>query len=233
MRKVNVVYSGKDSILKIKDDSLILSLEDEIIKIPYSNIKDFNYNDEKEELTIVRYGGSEISIGMRKDDDLIDILESSKGKEYTVDEEDIVKTRSSDNSNLKTKSVLNDDIGSFNNMELEQTDVNSSYVVKSHGALFYIFLSFIPVIVFVCFFIFKSDKISGCYSIETLKICINGDKIVMSSDEDETTYYTNYIGKSVYIEDKYGRQLGYCERVRDSKNIYCVFNGIGSEFKKQ
>lgn len=89
------------------------------------------------------------------------------------------------------------------------------------------------IVIFVCYFIFKNDKINGCYSTETLKICINGDKVIMSTDEDDVTYYSNYVGKTVFIETEYGRQLGYCERVRDSKNIYCVFNGIGSEFKKQ
>lgn len=133
-------------------------------------------------------------------------------------------------SGLKTKSVLNGEVDSFNNTELEHTNVNSSYTAKSHGILFYVFLSFIPLIAVVCFLIFRNDKISGCYSRENLKICISGDKIVMN---DEVTYYANYIGKSVYIEDKYGGQLGYCKRVKDSKNIYCVYNGIGLEYEKR
>ena len=103
--------------------------------------------------------------------------------------------------------------------------------IKTISTIGYIMIFIIAVFVVVS--IFKGGKISGCYSTETLKICINGDKVVMSTDEDDVTYYSNYVGKKVFIKNEYGRQLGYCERVRDSKNIYCVFNGIGSEFKKQ
>ena len=127
------------------------------------------------------------------------------------------KIREDVNEPVKTKKTVN-------NKTIE-TISNIGYIMMFIIAGF----TLIP----FCISLFKGSKISGCYSIETLEICINGDKVVMSTDEEDVTYYSDYVGEKVFIENEYGRQLGYCERVRDSKNIYCVYGGIGNEFQKQ
>lgn len=71
MRKLNVVFiqgdKKDDAILKIKDDSLtITTSDDNLVKIPYSNIKDYSYQELDEQLSIIQYGGSMIRLGNEK-----------------------------------------------------------------------------------------------------------------------------------------------------------------------
>lgn len=79
MRKLNVVLiqgnKKDDAILKIKDDSLTITTKDgNLIKIPYSNIKNSSYYEDDEQLHIIQYGGSTTYLGMKKDQQLINQL---------------------------------------------------------------------------------------------------------------------------------------------------------------
>lgn len=70
MKKIDVSYINKekkeDAILKIKEDSCTIVTEnDELIKVPFSNIKSHKYDDGV--LTISRYGGSNIKLEMAED----------------------------------------------------------------------------------------------------------------------------------------------------------------------
>lgn len=78
MKKLNVSFidNGKkeDAILKIKDDSFSITTKDNsIIKIPYSDIKDYEYiQDEK--LIIKRKHSSDIVVEVSFDITLINTL---------------------------------------------------------------------------------------------------------------------------------------------------------------
>ena len=78
MKKLNVSFidngAKEDAILKIKDDSFSITTSDNsIIKIPYSDIKDYDYSQD-ERLTIKRKHSSDIVIEVSFDTTLINTL---------------------------------------------------------------------------------------------------------------------------------------------------------------
>lgn len=109
MKKLNVVYDNEDAILKVKDESLIINtFDDEIIKIPYSNIKSYKYDDENEVVTINRYKGNSITFGVKYDKVLFMKLDNSS--KYKISEpprdsssgkKEQAKTDSTSNSSSK------------------------------------------------------------------------------------------------------------------------------------
>lgn len=112
MKKLNVSFidDGKkeDAILKIKDDSFSITTKDNsIIKIPYSDIKDYEYTQD-EKLTIKRKHSSDIVVEVSFDTTLINTLKEivknsttqtpiayEKKEETKVKSDEEVKTSSS------------------------------------------------------------------------------------------------------------------------------------------
>ena len=49
MKKINIIFNKKDALLKVKDESMTITTSDnELIKIPYSSIKTYKYDEEEE-----------------------------------------------------------------------------------------------------------------------------------------------------------------------------------------
>lgn len=95
MKKLNITYCNgnnkEDAILKIKDDSFSITTNDNsIIKIPYADIKDYDYT-ENEKLIIKRKHNSDIVIEVSFDTTLIntlkEIVESNNKPKQTMQEE--------------------------------------------------------------------------------------------------------------------------------------------------
>lgn len=95
MKKLNISFidNGKkeDAVLKIKDDSFSITTNDNsIIKIPYTDIKDYEYTND-EELIIKRKHNSDIVIEVGFDTTLINTLkeavESNNKSKPTMQEE--------------------------------------------------------------------------------------------------------------------------------------------------
>lgn len=78
MRKLNAtLLSGdnkEEAILKIKDESFAITTDEQLIKIPYSNVKSYNYDEQKEVLSIVKFGGNPIDLNIVKDKQLLELL---------------------------------------------------------------------------------------------------------------------------------------------------------------
>lgn len=111
MKKLNISFingsNKEDAILKIKDDSFSITTRDNsIIKIPYSDIKDYEYSD-NEKLTIKRKHNSDIIVEVDFDITLIntlkEIVKNSNSYEQQVD----FKTNDSIQAK-KEEAILND-----------------------------------------------------------------------------------------------------------------------------
>ena len=80
MRKLNATLlngeNKEEAILKIKDDSFAINTNDQLIKIPYSNIKSYNFDKENQVLSIVKFGGNPIELNIVKDKQLLELLNS-------------------------------------------------------------------------------------------------------------------------------------------------------------
>lgn len=80
MRKLNAtLLSGEnkeEAILKIKDESFAINTNEQMIKIPYSNVKGYNYDEQNEVLSIVKFGGNPIELNIVKDKQLLELLNS-------------------------------------------------------------------------------------------------------------------------------------------------------------
>ena len=93
MRKLNATLlnegNKEEAILKIKDDSFAINTIDQLIKIPYSNVKGYNYDESNGVLSIVRFGGSIIEINIVKDKKLLELLNSITSKNKSDSNESI------------------------------------------------------------------------------------------------------------------------------------------------
>ena len=77
MKKINIIFNKKDALLKVKDESMTITTSDnELIKIPYSSIKTYKYDEEEEILTISRHGGTSIKFEVQYDKVLFDNLDN-------------------------------------------------------------------------------------------------------------------------------------------------------------
>lgn len=111
MKKLNISFidgsNKEDAILKIKDDSFSITTRDNsIIKIPYSDIKDYEYSD-NEKLTIKRKHNSDIIIEVDFDITLIntlkEIVKNSNSYKQQVD------FKTNDSIQTKKEEVLSND----------------------------------------------------------------------------------------------------------------------------
>lgn len=134
MRKLNASLlnegNKEEAILKIKDDSFAINTNDQLIKIPYSNVKGYNYDESNGVLSIVRFGGSPIELNVVKDKQLLELLNAiiiqnnKKSSEIITPEEktkplqekEIIKTnneftfKTSQNNNQKKEAKTMDGI---------------------------------------------------------------------------------------------------------------------------
>lgn len=128
MRKLNVVLiqgnKKDDAILKIKDDSLTITTKDgNLIKIPYSNIKNSSYYEDDEQLHIIQYGGSTTYLGMKKDQQLINQLrEISQQKNEEIIQTEYVKTEQKEINSVKKMP------SESNSQESQTTTLNNEQV---------------------------------------------------------------------------------------------------------
>ena len=78
MRKLNATLlngtNKEEAILKIKDESFAITTDEQLIKIPYSNVKSYNYDEQKKVLSIVKFGGNPIELNVVKDKQLLELL---------------------------------------------------------------------------------------------------------------------------------------------------------------
>ena len=118
-------------------------------------------------------------------------------------------------------------IGQNQNNNVNQPNYNKVPIFGSLGGIG------IVIIVAIYFISTEVSKISGCYVSDGLKLCVNGENVTISSNKTSVSYYAKHVSDSFYIRDKYGKEYGYCQRVKNSKNIVCDYGGISSEFIKQ
>lgn len=113
MRKINATLidgeKKENVIFKIKDDSFtIVTSNNELIKIPYTSVKDYTYADKAELLTIYKFGGASVNIGIEKDKQLLMLLKDISNK------------------NDSSKSIPMEEIEEKNLNNLNTQDINKS-----------------------------------------------------------------------------------------------------------
>ena len=163
MRKLNVVLiqgnKKNDAILKIKDDSLTITTNDgNLIKIPYSNIKNSSYHEDDEQLHIIQYGGSTTYLGMKKDQQLINQLrEISQQKNEEIIQTEYVKTEQKEINSVKKMPSESID------QESQTTTLNNAQVSNDDSAtsIRVNIFDLIPVIIGIGFFIWGVYWLSG------------------------------------------------------------------------
>ena len=163
MRKLNVVLiqgnKKDDAILKIKDDSLTITTKDgNLIKIPYSNIKNSSYYEDDEQLHIIQYGGSTTYLGMKKDQQLINQLrEISQQKNEEIIQTEYVKTEQKEINSVKKMP------SESNSQESQTTTLNNAQVSNDDSAtsIRVNIFDLIPVIIGIGFFIWGVYWLSG------------------------------------------------------------------------
>ena len=163
MRKLNVVLiqgnKKNDAILKIKDDSLTIATNDgNLIKIPYSNIKNSSYHEDDEQLHIIQYGGSTTYLGMKKDQQLINQLrEISQQKNEEIIQTEYVKTEQKEINSVKKMPSESID------QESQTTTLNNAQVSNDDSAtsIRVNIFDLIPVIIGIGFFIWGVYWLSG------------------------------------------------------------------------
>lgn len=125
MRKLNATLlngtNKEDAILKIKDESFAIDTNEQIIKIAYSNIKSYEYDDSEEILTIVKFGGNPIKLNIVKDRQLLELLSNlviqNKNNKQKVDIADI------ESASLKEKNTKSEENTTINNTITQNKDV--------------------------------------------------------------------------------------------------------------
>ena len=163
MRKLNVVLiqgnKKNHAILKLKDDTLTITTNDgNLIKIPYSNIKNSSYHEDDEQLHIIQYGGSTTYLGMKKDQQLINQLrEISQQKNEEIIQTEYVKTEQKEINSVKKMPSESID------QESQTTTLNNAQVSNDDSAtsIRVNIFDLIPVIIGIGFFIWGVYWLSG------------------------------------------------------------------------
>lgn len=231
MRKINVVYDGKDAILKIKDESLVLTLEEEIIKIPYTNIKNYSYDEKNEAFEIIRHGGSKISINMKKDIELFNRIDELKN------EASIVKEQEKSISNEKVEKYV--DTTFHNNSDLGTNTTENNNINNTKISITSVFIVLLIILVPIIVFWVKinnstkdKNKISGCYYIvnnlteklnENVSLCIDEETVDYTINGHTTTLYIDFTTDTYLdIDNNYGETMFECNiDIEDFNNMKC------------
>lgn len=107
MIKLNIQFfeNGKsqDALLKIKDESLTITIDDKLIKLPYRDIKEYHYDEKIEQLTIIKHGGGKIVIGVGYNKTLFDKLSSpvndNNTRNKTINNSSTIRTQTTGTPN--------------------------------------------------------------------------------------------------------------------------------------
>lgn len=177
MRKLDATLingnNKEDVILKIKDDSFAITTSEQIIKIPYSNIKNYSYDTKNGILSIIKYGGNPVELKIAKDKQLLESLsniviqnknnnskESSSKTEKTITKEKEIELeeKTTIKENEKTKIEVENKIETSpqNTPNTNQNNGNNPSILK-------IISGIISVIVLI---ILCTNMCSGSYYIE-------------------------------------------------------------------
>lgn len=197
MRKINATLlnenNKEEAILKIKDDSFVVTTSNDLLKISHSDVKSYNYNDNNEILTITKFGGSSISLGIKKDKDLLAQLNDLVNKNKNTTDE----ITSKNIENNKSKKDINQ-----NNKNNNTTNNISNLPEKKEPTTFDGIIGIIVVAIIIAFFIFifkdffgnntegiKGDVL-GTYTVNSsnLKVIIKENTIVSADDENTILY---------------------------------------------
>ena len=158
MRKLNATLlnegNKEEAILKIKDDSFAINTIDQLIKIPYSNVKGYNYDESNGVLSIVRFGGSLIELNIVKDKQLLELLNSITSKNKSDSNESIPTYES--NSPKENEKELE------RNATIRDTDSKKTEVKKVISGI----ISIIALIIIFVNMCSNGGRIEGGYEAE-------------------------------------------------------------------
>ena len=212
MKKLNVSFidngTKEDAVLKIKDDSFSITTNDNsIIKIPYSDVKDYDYSQD-ERLTIKRKHSSDIVIEVSFDTTLINTLkEIVKNNEThsqpTYDKKDNQIEESSKNI---AQSTSNENINISGSKPLVHSNATSNNS-GNHSNIGSIIITII-VLLFAGIFIFNTF-----FNSED-----NNNENESPKTEDKTPKTDKMVG-TWYSYDKYGLK---------EHDSYIVIDGEGN-----
>lgn len=224
MKKLNVSFidNGKkeDAILKIKDDSFSITTKDNsIIKIPYSDIKDYEYiQDEK--LIIKRKHSSDIVVEVSFDITLIntlkEIVKNSNVQSQPIYEKEEVNTKAENSTKPFKENVeqntSNENQNNLNARPLNQTkaSVNNSNKNSNIGGIVIAIVAVLLIGSFIFNIFFDED---------------DTDKKNDNSKIDEQTEKLDGMDGRWYSYDKYGLKEHDSYIVIDGKGNF--YNVIG------
>lgn len=141
MRKLNATLlnegNKEEAILKIKDDSFTITSNEQMIKIPYSNIKSFNFDEQNEVLSIVKFGGNPIELNIVKDKQLLELLNSITSQNKSDSSESIPTYESKSPKENERKLERNATIRDTDNKktEIKANNENKKEPTNSGGYL--------------------------------------------------------------------------------------------------
>ena len=235
MRKLNATLlnegNKEEAILKIKDDSFAINTNDQLIKIPYFNIKGYNFDKENQVLSIIRFGGNPIELNIVKDKQLLELLNSITSQNKSDSNESIPNYESNSPKENERKLERNATIR-------DTKPTNNDGII---GVIVVVII--IGIIVFGIKSIFFNEPkclkgdVLGSYSLHgtSLKVMFKENTMVEDTNENKTYEIKDIKSKSDgnYIFNLYddGSKVGDC--VTTFGMISCTWkNGAGIIFTK-
>lgn len=209
MRKLNATLlnegNKEEAILKIKDDSFTITSNEQMIKIPYSNIKSFNFDEQNEVLSIVKFGGNPIELNIVKDKQLLELLNSITSQNKSDSSESIPTYESKSPKENERKLERNATIRDTDN---KKTEIRQTVKKESTNSDGIIGLIVVVIIIGAIFFGVKSlffnepkglkGDILGTYTLANTDIPIMKVKettIVAPNDEEKILWEIKDIQK--------------------------------------
>lgn len=236
MKKFNIVYNNEDAILKVKDESLIIVTNDnDLIKIPYDDIKGYNYNEKDQELTIEKHVGKKLKLLVARDVFLFEKLSlfTKSNKTFSVSDKkdstrDEIKNKVQDSSEI-TNLIDNEQIiTGFNMTSL------FGYILMLGGIV-----SLIIGIVLMAFFF---NPIGLIVFFVSIVVIVVGRLIIQQGTINKLFSKGSIIGKNVkYIENIIGEYTSVDVSNNDARvykwddrlEIICDKNNVCKEVLKR
>ena len=234
MKKLNISFindnTKEDAILKIKDDSLSITTKDNsIIKIPFEDIKDYEYTQD-EKLTIKRYHSSDIVIEVSFDITLINTLKeivkpSTAQKETLEPPKKQEQTKQQFNTPLEKVTEHKENTEILNNQNGNNNSNNNSKIII--GVIIFI----VGILIFYYYWngVVHGNitHMNGCYIIDDalesdVSLCFDGSEVDYSYHGSSTTLNVKRLENSVYITNEYDDYMFTCEiSTNDDNKMKC------------
>lgn len=240
MRKLNATLlngtNKEEAILKIKDESFAITTDEQLIKIPYSNVKSYNYDEQKKVLSIVKFGGNPIELNVVKDKQLLELLnnivEQNKNNNESISNSESTSLKENNAKLKENTTIRNTD---YEKIEIKQLKENKKENTKSGGSLSIIIGVFIIGIIFFgaksLFFDNSSNNDNSNKNKDLSTFEIN-DTCWTSSNSKSTEVFC-FDNKNVYYVKKVDNEFRATKYARDMYDLIKISNTNGKFYNSE